>query len=164
MLEVHGGLLFWTVVTFLALLFVLGKYVWRPLLNMLDERETKIIRSLEDVEKAAMSAKEAEVNYKDTIEKGRAEAMDIVQSGKSAADKIKEELVADARKRAEALTAQAEQQIQSEKDKALQDIRKEAAEIIILATQAILKREMDTAANRALIDETLKAIETRHEA
>ena len=164
MLEVHGGLLFWTVVTFLAVLFVLGKFVWRPLLNMLDEREAKIFKSLEDAEKAALSAKEAEHRYKETLDSGRSEAMGIVQKSKVTAEKMRDELIKEARQKAEKLLQDAEIRIETEKEKALQEIRSEAADLIIKATEAILKREVDSKDNRSLINDTLKAFEKRHEA
>jgi F-type H+-transporting ATPase subunit b len=164
MLEVHGGLLFWTVVTFLAVLFVLGKFVWRPLLTMLDERENRIQKSLEDAEKAALRAKEAEIRYKETLDTGRSEAMEIVQKSKVTGEKMRDDLIKEARQNAEKLLKDAELRIQTEKEKALQEIRSEAADLIIKATEAILKREVGSKDNQALINETLKAFEKRHEA
>ena len=52
LLDVNPGLIFWTVITFLVLLFVLTKLAWKPILKSLSDRENLIKESLEKAEKA----------------------------------------------------------------------------------------------------------------
>ncbi|MDP1994372.1 MAG: hypothetical protein Q8K40_03905, partial [Ignavibacteria bacterium] len=58
LLSVNPGLAFWTVLTFLILLFILKKFAWKPILAALDEREQKIKDSLLMAEKANEEAKQ----------------------------------------------------------------------------------------------------------
>ena len=46
------GLIFWTTISFLLLLFILGKFAWKPILNSVNERETSILNALDEAEKA----------------------------------------------------------------------------------------------------------------
>ncbi|MCJ7554746.1 MAG: F0F1 ATP synthase subunit B, partial [Ignavibacteriaceae bacterium] len=57
LLSVNTGLAFWTTLTFLILLFILGKFAWKPILTALKQREDAIKDSLEQAEKAKDEAK-----------------------------------------------------------------------------------------------------------
>jgi F-type H+-transporting ATPase subunit b len=57
-LDVNPGLIIWTTVTFVILLYLLKKFAWKPILNSLNERETFIKDSLEKAEKAQQEAEE----------------------------------------------------------------------------------------------------------
>ena len=46
MLEINPGLIIWTLVTFVLLVFTLGKFAWKPIVNALHEREQSIADSL----------------------------------------------------------------------------------------------------------------------
>ncbi len=59
LLSVDGGLAFWTTLTFLILLFILGKFAWRPILTALKQREEAIKESLAQAELAKEEAKKS---------------------------------------------------------------------------------------------------------
>ena len=56
LLQPDTGLMIWTVVTFLGLVLVLGKFAWKPLLQALNEREAGIKRAIEDAQGARAAA------------------------------------------------------------------------------------------------------------
>ena len=74
MLEVHGGLLFWTVLTFLLLLGVLKKVAWAPIISALETREKEIKDALNAADKAKENAEKAQKDYEEVVAKARAEA------------------------------------------------------------------------------------------
>ena len=67
------GTIFWTVVTFGALLFVLGRFAWRPLLNALSERETSIQESIERARKDRQEAESLLSQQRELLEQSRRE-------------------------------------------------------------------------------------------
>ena len=164
MLEVHGGLLIWTWITFLLVLFILAKTVWKPMLAMLEERENTIARSLDDAEKAAENARLAGEEFEAKLEEGRKEAMTIIANSKEKAEKIKNDILADAQKNAQALLVDAEKKIATEKDKAMLEIRSSVADISLQIAEKLLRQNVDNQTNRNLIEDSLKAIENRNEA
>lgn len=164
MLEVHGGLLVWTWITFLLVLFILSRTVWKPLLSMLEEREDKITRSLDDAEKAAEKARLANEEFEIKLEEARRQAMTIVSDSKEKAEKIKNDILDEARQKSQSLLNDAENKIAAEKEKALLEIRSEVADISLQIAEKIIARNLDDKANRTLIDESLKAIGKRNEA
>ncbi|MCK5520146.1 MAG: F0F1 ATP synthase subunit B [Candidatus Marinimicrobia bacterium] len=164
MLEVHGGLLIWTWITFLLVLFILAKTVWKPLLSMLDERELTIAKSLDDAEAAAEKFRLAGEEFDAKIEEARKEAMTIIGDSKEKAEKIKNDLLIEAQSKAQILLNDAEKKILAEKDKALFEIRTQVADISLEIAEKLIRRNLDDKANRMLIDESLKAVGNRNEA
>ena len=55
------GLFFWTIATFLVLLFLLAKFAWKPLLQALESRQEMIQKSLNDAEKAKQELEEVQL-------------------------------------------------------------------------------------------------------
>ena len=83
MLEVHGGLLFWTVLTFLLLLVVLKKVAWGPIISALEEREKEIKEALSAADQAKQNAEKAQKDYEEVIAKARAEALEIISESRN---------------------------------------------------------------------------------
>ena len=67
MVEVHGGLLFWSVITFLLLLVVLKKVAWGPILSALESREEEIKNALSAAEKAKEEAEKVSSDYEQSM-------------------------------------------------------------------------------------------------
>ena len=164
MLEVHGGLLIWTWITFLVVLFVLAKLVWKPMLAMLDEREGKIAQALADADKAGEDAREAKRKFQETVELARKEAMTIVTESKENAEKLKQSILDQADEKAKSMVEEAQKRIDLEKEKAVAEIRTQVAELSIEIARKLIRKNLDSAGDRELIEESLKSIEKQHEA
>ena len=77
MVEVHGGTLFWSVVTFLLLLVVLKNVAWGPIIEALEKRESEIKDALSSAEKARENAEQASHEYEEMVKKAPTEEQDI---------------------------------------------------------------------------------------
>ena len=75
MVEVHGGLLFWSVITFLLLLVVLKKVAWGPILSALESREEEIKNALSAAEKAKEEAERLKKEEAERLAKKQAEEL-----------------------------------------------------------------------------------------
>ena len=89
LLDVSPGLIFWTVITFLILLFILKKMAWKPILSSLDERENKIKESLEKAEFARTEAEKLIAENKSNLAKAEEDAQKIIAQGREYAEKLK---------------------------------------------------------------------------
>ena len=136
------GLIFWMAISFGVILFILKKYAWKPILNMLHEREQSIQTAIDSAQKM----REEMAALKSDNEKIIAEAKiqrDIILKE---AREIKDKMVADAKNQATAeadrLTAIARENIQNEKMAAITDLKNQVAHLSIEIAEKILKSEL----------------------
>ncbi len=138
MFEFNPGLALWTLVTFIFLLVVLGKFAWGPILKGLEGREKKIRDDLANAEKARDEAEKLMSEYKKIMDRAHKESMDVIENGKVQAEKVRDELIAKAREDANQITENAKKEINSERDQAIKDIKKKAVDLSVsIAVQAI---------------------------
>ena len=155
--EFSVGLFFWQTVLFIALIFLLRKFAWKPILNAVIEREEKIEGALKAAEEAENKMKELSANNEKILADARVERENILKDGRS----IKEKMIADAKSQAstesEKIITSAKEQINIEKMKAMTEIKNQVADISIEMAEKILRTELkDTKNQKKLIEEALK--------
>ena len=155
--EFSVGLFFWQTVLFIALIFLLRKFAWKPILNAVIEREEKIEGALKAAEEAENKMKELSANNEKILADARVERENILKDGRS----IKEKMISDAKSQAsteaEKIITSAKEQINIEKMKAMTEIKNQVADISIEMAEKILRTELKDAKNqKKLIEEALK--------
>ena len=158
MLEVHGGLLAWTVLTFVLLLVVLKKVAWGPILDALEARENEIKDALNAAEKARQEAEQVSSDYEDSIRKAQAEAQQIIADAKTAGEKVKLDLETIASEKADEIIEKAKAQIDAERVKVISEIKTLAVEISLSAAAKVIEKNLDSDDNRKLVNEALEGI------
>jgi F-type H+-transporting ATPase subunit b len=158
MVEVHGGPLLWSVVTFLLLLFVLSKVAWGPIISALETREKGIRDALNSAELAKEDAEKATSDYEKIKQEAHAEAQTILSEAKTLKEKMVSDAVEEAKKKAELETQSALQLINSEKDKAVKEIKTAAVELSIQAASKLIEKNLDSNDNRKLVNDTIDEI------
>ena len=156
--DINGGVIIWTVVIFVILLGLLYRLGYPALLRMVEERERRIQKQLEDAEKANAEAQRLLEEHKKQIAAARNEAQDILAKAKTVSQKERETLLAKAREEYDALLNRARKDIEAEKDKAIQALRREAVELSIAAASRVIEANLDTDANRKLVTEFLDSL------
>lgn len=151
------GLLFWTTISFLLLVFVLGKFAWKPMLKAINERQNSIEESLKQAEKARAEMANLQTEHKNLLVEAKMERDQILKDAKETRDKV----IADARNAAKteaaSVMAQAQAEIHRDQEQAFKMLKAEVADMAISAATAILKSELsDKAKQVALVDEYLK--------
>ena len=155
------GLFIWTILTFLVLVALLGRFAWRPLLLALEGRQAAIAKSIEDAERARRELERLQRESSQMMQQARVEADTIVSRSRSDAEALREELKQKSRAEAAAIVKNAERQIQLETARAVQQIRGEAIELSVAMASKILRRQVSKEDHEGLIEETLKQVETR---
>ena len=158
------GLYFWTIIIFLVLAFLLYKFAWKPLLTMLESRETTIRQSLADAEKARDELANVKEDTEKLLAEARTESQAIVTAGKKNAQKMKEEIVENAQSKSDALLADAKKQINLEKDRAIAEVKSEVVNLSIEVAQKLIKKNLSKEDNLKLINESLSSINPKNEA
>ena len=155
LVRIEPGLFIWSIITFLLLLTVLAKFVWKPLMEALDRREKRIRHSLEEAEKARQEAERIREEYGDMITQARTEAQAIVTEGKVTSEKLTEKTLHEAREKSEQIRKDAEKQIQTEKENAIAEIREEVVNLSLQAASKIIGRNLTKEDNLSIIQESL---------
>jgi F-type H+-transporting ATPase subunit b len=154
------GLFIWTILTFLVLLGLLGKFAWNPLLAALERRHEMIKNSLDDARKAKQELERLQQESKQIISEARVEAQSIVAKSRAEGEKLKGEMRQQAKEGADSTLRNAEKQIQLETDKAISEIRSEVVDLSLLVASKLIKKNLSKEDNQSLIEESLKQIET----
>lgn len=150
------GLMFWTVITFAILYIVLGRFVWKPVGEVLDEREARLKDSLEKAETAQKNAEEALKKNEEMIAQARQEVQELIAKGKKTADSMREEIIANAKNEAATLIERAGKEIKLEQEKALDEIRKLAVELSISATTKVIGKVLSEKEHQQLVSQSFK--------
>jgi F-type H+-transporting ATPase subunit b len=155
------GLFIWTILTFLVLVGLLAKFAWRPLLQALDARQQTIAASLEEAQRARQELERIQRESAQMMAQARVEAEGVIARSRSDAETLREELKQKARAEAASIVKNAERQIQLETARAIQQIRTEAVDLSVAIASKILRRQVSKEDNQALIEETLKQVESQ---
>ena len=159
LIKLDPGLFIWTIITFLLLLTILKKFAWKPLLEILDERQKSIEDSLDAAEKARQELENINKESDAILSKAKTEAQSIVADAKSAGDNMREEIMSKSKEEANQQLENAKTQIDAEKNKALTEIRKEVVDLSVSVAEKIIRKNISKEDNKSIIDESLKKIE-----
>jgi len=128
------------------------KFVWPPLMGMIEERQTTIADGLAAAEKGSRSLELAEVEKGKLIEEARAQAREIIDQATTRGGNIVDEArtLAD-QERARILTL-AESEVEQEVNRAREELRQQVGTIAVAGAEKIISREIDTATHQDLLD------------
>ena len=151
------GLLFWTVLIFLTLVFLLAKFAWKPILKMVEERTKNIEDALNSAENAKKEMAGLKAENEQIMKEARAERDKIVREAREMKDKIIEESKETAKAEADKILAQARKLIDDEKRAAMNELKDQVASLSIEIAEKILTKELSDKKKQAeLIDDILK--------
>jgi F-type H+-transporting ATPase subunit b len=153
------GLSFWTLLTFLIVLFILKKFAFGRIAALLDERRSSIERNIAAAEAARAESEKLAEEYRQQLAMARQEATEILERARHSAEEQRRKLQEDINAERERGIAQAQAAIQAETRQALDRIKREIADLTIVTTERVLKRKLDEAEQRRLIDDALKDVD-----
>ena len=145
----------WTLVIFGAVLFVLGKYAWGPMLESLQQREKFIRESLEQAKSDREAAEGRLKEYEEKLTAARAEATAIVEEGRRDADEARRRIEEEARGEADKMVARAKREIQIAQQTAVRELYATSASLATDLAGRVLGREVSPEDHERLIAESL---------
>lgn len=158
LLSVDGGLAFWTTLTFLLLLFILGKFAWKPILTALKQREEAIKESLAQAELAKEEAKKILAENQASLAKAEEESKKIIEESRAYAENLKQQILNESKAQANKLIEDATAEIERKKLAAFDELKNEIAKIAVDAASKILKENLDAEKNKQIVDKYIKEI------
>jgi F-type H+-transporting ATPase subunit b len=152
------GNVIWTVLIFVLLLMVLGKYAWRPLLDALNRREQFIRDTLDNARKERNEAERALAEYRGLIAKSKSEAQAIIDQGRKDAEVARQQLHQQAQSESEQMIARARQEISLTKQSALHELQNVAADLSVNVASKIIQRNLSVGDQQHLVEESLRQL------
>jgi F-type H+-transporting ATPase subunit b len=152
------GNVIWTIVIFLILLFILGRYTWRPMLDALNRREEFVRQTIESAQKDRAEAERIMAEYRQMMARSKQEAQAIIDQGKQDAEMARQRLHQQAQSEAEQMIDRAKQEIQLAKQSAMQDLQNVAADLSINVASKIIQRNVTATDQQRLVEESLKQL------
>ncbi|MES2812294.1 MAG: F0F1 ATP synthase subunit B [Bacteroidota bacterium] len=136
------GLFIWQVVIFVALIFLLKKFAWKPILTAVNDREEGIKNALLSAENAKKEMQNLQASNERILQEARLERDSLLKDARE----IKEKMIADAKEEATAqgsrMIEQAKAAIESEKNAAMAELKSQVSSLSLEIAEKLLKDEL----------------------
>jgi F-type H+-transporting ATPase subunit b len=155
LIQVTPGLMIWTIVCFLITLYVLKRYAFGPIQQLIDQRRDRIRQALEESDHARGEARKLLEEHRQLIAQAKGEAEEILAEtrrvGEANQRRMREETEADRQRRIE----ETRRQVEAETRRALEQIRVEVAELSLIAAEKVTRQSFADEDHRRLIEEAV---------
>ncbi len=143
---------------FFVLLAILSFFIYKPLLRVLDERKDRIAKAEKNADKIEKQLAKTEELTKAEFQKAQKQANEIIVHAKKSAKEVEDKLIADAKIKVEKIVEEGRTQIVKERDEATAKIQGEVTKIVLLATEKLLKREINAKDQERLVSDATKEL------
>ncbi len=152
----RGDLFAAQLVNFLLVLFVLWRFAYKPIIRMLEEREAKIAKSVNDADAIEKRVADLENERRDVLATARKEAQEIVVQAVQLSDTRKTEMVDAAKREVERVVEKSKQQLVVEREAMLREVRKDIVDIAMKAAARIVHNGVDEKKSQSLAEEVVR--------
>ncbi|MCB9189170.1 MAG: F0F1 ATP synthase subunit B [Flavobacteriales bacterium] len=153
------GLFFWQTLIFVALVVLLAKYAWKPILTAVKEREAKIKDALEAAENAKLEMAKLKSQNEDMRREALAERDALLKQAKETKDQIVAESKTAAKVEADKIITAAREEIKAEKVAAMLEIKNQVAALSIEIAEKIVKEQLQSDdKQKALVDNLIEDV------
>ena len=152
------GLMFWTLLIFVVLLFILSKFAFPTILGAVEAREKALQDAIEGAKADREAAAALLARQQQELEATRAEAQKLIADGRAAGERLRAEMLEQTRLQQQEMIERARRDIAAERDVALAELRREAVDLALAGASKVIQRNLDDAGNRQLIESFLATI------
>ena len=159
LIDINFGLMFWTILTFLIVLYVLKRFAFGPIQATLDARRKAIADDIDAAETAREEAQSALAEYRQALADSRKEATKIVEDARRVAEDQRQRDIAALEAEKGRLMSRARDEIEAETRRSLQTIKAQLAELTVAATEKVVRKRLDESEQQRLIEEALADVD-----
>lgn len=149
------------IVSFLILVWILAKFAWKPLMEMMEKRRQFIEENLAHAEQERKEAERIRLEYQEEMLKARQDAQGIIEKATKSSEERAAEILAEARKETEKMKQGALADIERERDRAIADVRAQVVDMSIAVAEKIIQQKLDLAGQEALIEQFIQEVGDR---
>jgi len=159
LMDFHVSMIFYTFVGFIIFLWVMTRYVWKPIAQQLRARADKIRKNLDDAEKAKQEAEEIRKGYEERLKKIHEEIEQLRREGREQAERLKAQIEQKAREEAKEIIERAKREIELEKKGAISELRNATLENALKIASELLKKSLTDEDHKKLAEEIFEHID-----
>jgi F-type H+-transporting ATPase subunit b len=145
----------WGLVVFVLLVYILGRFAWKPMLGGLKRREDGIRVAVEDAQRALDEAQQLRTQLQQEMARSAEQVRQMIEEGRRNAQRNADEMIARARAEAEAERQRLHREIEAGRDQALQQIRDGVVRAATAVTTRAIPQELTPEDHRRLVDDAL---------
>src|SRR3989344_9406280 len=150
-LHIEWPLLIAQIVNFLILMAVLGRFVYKPLIRLLEQRREIIARSMEKSQQLDVQFREAQERRAKELAEARREAQGIIEQAKNVAEDERQKIQEHTKKEIAEMIARAEKELTGRKEEMRQDLQREMKTLLAPALERILRDAVDEESQRRIL-------------
>jgi len=143
---------------FAILIFILWRFAYKPVFNILEERRQKIAKGISDSDEAGLRLQKSTEDSKEIISNSRREASDIIEGAQKKAEVKYQEIVASAQDDIKKQSNLEMSKIKKEKDALISEVKAEVSELVVLSLEKFLKEKMDGEKDKKIIEKIVKEL------
>ncbi len=151
-----SDLAIYTLIVFVVLLAVLGKFAWGPIMDGLAKREQAIADTIDDATRSAEDAQKQLQAYQTQLASAADEVRDLLDKARRDAETQKQEIVTQAQETAKFEKDRAVKEITAAKNQALAELARESVDTAVGLAGKIIRRQLNAADHTQLIEESLR--------
>jgi len=150
------GLSLWVWIVFLVFIFLLWKFGYKPISNLLGERKNSIKQSLDDAEAARKSLEDATARQRQLIEEGHSRAAEIIEKADKSAKTLANSIREKAREESNKMVENARVQIERQKERAISELKSETVNLAFAVASELIKANLDDDVNQKLVNDYIE--------
>lgn len=161
LIDVFPGLMVWTVITFLIVLWALRRFAFGPIQRLIDQRRDRIREALDEADKARQEARELREITRKEREEAKADRERILEESRRQAqrqlDQAREQAEQDLKERLE----KNREELAAENARLREQIRRDVVELTLLAAEKVTGKVLTDEDQRRLVDETIAEVDVK---
>ncbi|MAV14775.1 MAG: ATP synthase F0 subunit B [Chloroflexi bacterium] len=143
-------------ISFAILVFLLTRFLYKPVVKLLDERAEKIKKGLSDAETASKGAEEAASKIEEELSLARLEGKKLVEAAREASNQLREDEKEKIAVEISQMMEKAKKEINSERDSAILELKNRFGELVVDAAGKVIEKEIDEKSHSELITKALE--------
>ncbi|HOW28344.1 MAG TPA: F0F1 ATP synthase subunit B [Elusimicrobiota bacterium] len=152
------GLMVWTVVTFLCLVFLLGRFAWKPLLAAIEERERRLRNDISAAAQAKESAESLKQQYERQLVQIETRAQEMLAQAQKDGQTIQADLLKKAQDESRKLVEKTRLQLAEEQKELIRELRSEVSQVSMAIAEKVIQRTIDEKIQGELLDEAIEKL------
>lgn len=161
LLDPESGLVIWTVVTFLCLVFILKKAAWGPLLAAIEEREKRMKADLAGAQDARSQAERIKTELEAQMAGMQAKSRELLAQAAKEGESLRAQLKASAEADAQKIKEKTMSELADEKERLVRGLRSEVATLSVMAAEKLLRKSVDDGVQKTVLESFFKELETK---
>lgn len=157
-LSIDIGTIIFSWLNLMILFFGLKHFLFKPVNNILEQRQQAVDKSINDAETAKTEAEATKAEYTEKLAAAKEESAEMLRTATKKAQKRSDEIVAAAKEEASGILARNAEELEREKRRAENELRGTVSELAVMMAEKVVAREVKPEDHMRLIDEFIDAV------